>query len=72
MMRLWGQAERLHEVIGRPKASYEREFINERIAEARAALNDDAAFDVLWQEGRAMPLEQAVALAQQETSQSHD
>ena len=64
MARVWGQAERLHEEIGRPKASYEREFLNARIAEARAALNDDAAFDAAWQEGRAMSLEQAVALAE--------
>ena len=64
MVRLWGQAERLDEEIGRPKAIHMRKFLDNRIAEARAALNDDAVFDAAWQEGRTMSLEQAVALAE--------
>ena len=42
------------------QAKYEQ-----RIAAARTALGDDAAFDRAWQEGRAMPLEKAIELALQ-------
>ena len=34
-----------------------------RSAAARAALADDAAFDAAWADGRAMTMEQAIALA---------
>lgn len=67
-MRLWGQAERLIEETGEPLSPQERGNLKVRIAEARAALDDDAAFDAAWQEGRAMSLEQAVALAQEKSS----
>jgi hypothetical protein len=33
------------------------------VAAARAALGDDTAFDLAWQEGRAMEFEQAVRYA---------
>jgi hypothetical protein len=41
----------------------ERTRYEEQVAAARAALNDNAAFDAAWQQGRAMTVEQAVALA---------
>jgi hypothetical protein len=37
------------------------------VAAARTALGDDAAFDRAWKEGRALTLEQAIALALGET-----
>jgi len=61
--RIWGGAERLREEIKatiRPvqRSSYERE-----VAAARSALHDDAAFDVEWNRGRAMTLEQVMQFA---------
>uniref|UniRef100_UPI00286B67E7 ATP-binding protein n=1 Tax=Armatimonas sp. TaxID=1872638 RepID=UPI00286B67E7 len=61
--RVWGQAERLREETGEPMTIQEREDFNARVTAARAALNDDAAFDAAWHEGRELTLEQAVALA---------
>lgn len=57
---LWGTAEALREAIGTPihpvyRADYER-----AVAAARTALGAEA-FAAAWAEGRAMPLEQAIA-----------
>jgi len=60
---VWGQAERLREETGEPMTIQEREELDAQVAAARAALNDDAAFDAAWQEGRAMSLDNALALA---------
>lgn len=38
-------------------------IMRQRVAAARSALGDDAAFDCAWQEGRAMALEEAIRLA---------
>ena len=65
--RIWGAAERLGEEIGSPLAPNELPRYNRRVAAARAALGDDAAFDRAWQEGRALMLEQAIELALEET-----
>jgi predicted ATPase/class 3 adenylate cyclase len=65
--RLWGAAERLREEIGSPLATNERPRYDARLAAARTALGDDAAFDRAWQEGRDLTLEQAIELALDET-----
>lgn len=61
--RIWGAAERLRERIGAPLPPNERERYDGRVATARAALGDDAAFDRAWQEGHAMSLDEAIKLA---------
>jgi tetratricopeptide (TPR) repeat protein len=64
---IWGAAERLREEIGSPLYSKDRPRYNRRVAAARAALKDDAAFDQAWQEGRALTHKQAIELALAET-----
>jgi non-specific serine/threonine protein kinase len=59
--RLWGAEERLREEIG-PARSAGQET-DPQMRDARAAAGDGAAFDRAWQEGRAMPLEQAIEFA---------
>ena len=61
--RIWGAAKRLREEIGSPLPTNERPRFDRRVAAARSALGDDAAFDRAWQEGRALTLEQAIELA---------
>ena len=58
--RIWGRAERLRDEIGAPIAPSARPWYDRQVTAARAALGDDVAFDLAWQEGRAMYLEQAV------------
>ena len=65
--RLWGAAERLREEIGSPLPPNDRRRYVRRVAATRATLGDDAAFDRAWQEGRALTIEQAIALALSET-----
>jgi len=67
--RIWGAAERLREEIGSPLSPYERTRYDRRVAAARAALGDDAAFDHAWREGRAMALEQAIEFALERTGE---
>ena len=60
---IWAGAERLRETIGEKLppsyiAGYDRQ-----VAAARAAIGDDATFDLAWQEGRAMTLERAIEYA---------
>ena len=69
--RIWGAAERLREEIGSPLAPNERPAYNQRVGAARAALGNDAAFDPAWQEGRALSLDEATALAMAKTGESH-
>jgi tetratricopeptide (TPR) repeat protein len=64
---IWGAAERLREEIGTPLSPTERPRYDQRVAAARVAVGDDAAFDRAWQEGRALTLEQSIALALEET-----
>ena len=61
--RVWGASERLRELIGSSLVGFGRSDSDEPVAIARAAFGDDPAFDRAWQEGRALTLEQAIALA---------
>jgi predicted ATPase/class 3 adenylate cyclase len=61
--RLWGGAERLREEIGCPLPPSERSRYDSQLAAARAAIDDDAAFDRAWKDGRAMTLEHAIEYA---------
>jgi tetratricopeptide (TPR) repeat protein len=65
--RIWGAAERLRVEIGLPLPADERRRYDRRVATARAALTDDAAFDRAWQEGRALTLAEALDLALDES-----
>jgi hypothetical protein len=67
--RIWGRAERLREEIGSALPPRERPRYDRQVAAARAALGDDAAFDLAWREGRAQTLEQAIALALEKTAE---
>ncbi len=67
---LWGAGERLREEQGvQPPLMY-RSREEREVAAARAALDDDTAFDLAWQQGREMNFEQAVryALGAEKTS----
>jgi hypothetical protein len=61
--RIWGSAEQLREEIGSPLAPKDRSLYDQRVGAARAALGDGSAFELAWQEGRALTLEQAIELA---------
>jgi predicted ATPase/class 3 adenylate cyclase len=61
--RLWGAEERLREEIGLPRPRGELPEADPQIRDTRATVADGAAFDRAWQEGRALPIEQAIALA---------
>ena len=63
--RIWGAAERLREEIGSPLAPNERAGYDRRVGAACAALGNDVAFDHARQEGRALSLDEAIALAMQ-------
>jgi tetratricopeptide (TPR) repeat protein len=65
--RIWGAAERLRTESGSPLPPKDRPVYDRRVAAARAALGDDAAFDRAWQEGGALTLEQVIELALEET-----
>jgi predicted ATPase/class 3 adenylate cyclase len=61
--RIFGAAQRLREDIGSALTQLYKARYDARVAAARAAMRDDALFDRAWQEGRALTLEQAIALA---------
>nr|WP_309690226.1 hypothetical protein [Armatimonas sp.] len=61
--QLWGAAERLREELGTPLSPSDQQEQDPQVAAARATLNEDAAFDAAWAEGRALTMEQAIALA---------
>ncbi len=67
--RIWGHLEREGEETDGEIALRFRVALAAEVPAARAALGDDAAFDAAWQEGRSLSVEQAVALAQRETTQ---
>ena len=56
--RLWGHAQRLREEIGDTK--YVNTWRDAQIATARRALQDDAAFDRAWEEGRSWTVDEAI------------
>jgi non-specific serine/threonine protein kinase len=61
--RIWGGAEKLRDEIKAPMTPVHRAWYDREVAAARAALGDDAAFDLAWHEGRAMRMDQAVKYA---------
>ena len=61
--RVWGCVERTREDLASPITPSSQSWYAREVMAARAALNDDAAFDVAWNEGRAMTLDQAVDFA---------
>ena len=65
--RLWGAAERLREGIGCPVAPPDRPRYDREIADAVSASGSPAAFEEAWREGRALVLEQALALARRDS-----
>jgi non-specific serine/threonine protein kinase len=67
-VRFCGQAARLREEIGSPLPPWERPRYDRQIASGRAAIGNDVAFDLAWQEGHAMTLEHAIEYALQEQS----
>ncbi len=60
--RLGGAGEALREALGMPLAPAERSDYDWAVGAMRAALGEEA-FAAAWAEGRALPLEEAVALA---------
>jgi predicted ATPase/class 3 adenylate cyclase len=60
--QLWGAAQRLREEVGSPAPAEDSAF-EARVDAARATLHDDPAFDLAWQEGRALTAQQAIELA---------
>jgi tetratricopeptide (TPR) repeat protein len=63
--RIWGRVELLRDEFGSPLAPSERPRYERQLAEARAALGDDAAFESAWREGRAMTVVDIVRYAVQ-------
>jgi tetratricopeptide (TPR) repeat protein len=61
--RMWGEASQWREETGTTMPPARKPHYDRQVAAARAALGDDAAFDLVWREGRAMTLEQAVRYA---------
>jgi hypothetical protein len=68
--RLWGIAERLREETGSPLQQSSRPEYEQQVAAARAAVDNTAAFDAAWAEGRALTLKQAIAYALESESVS--
>ena len=65
MARLAGVATALRRSLGSALPPVDREGHERYLAAARAHL-DEAAWEAAWAEGRAMPLEQAIAYALEE------
>jgi non-specific serine/threonine protein kinase len=61
--RIWGSAERHRERIHFALAGPDRDRCERSIARARQALQDDAAFDLAWNEGRSWTTDEAVKYA---------
>jgi predicted ATPase len=67
--RLWGTAKALREAIAAPLAPNERPRHEREVAAARAQL-DEERFAAAWAEGRAMPLEEAIACALEDSKKT--
>ena len=63
--RLYGAAQALRETIGSPLPAEDRAYYEEAVADVHT-IPGEASFEAAWAEGRAMPLEQAVAYALEE------
>jgi non-specific serine/threonine protein kinase len=61
--RIWGSAQKLRERTGSTLVGPDRERCFRYIARAREALQDDAAFDLAWNEGRSWSRDDAVKYA---------
>jgi tetratricopeptide (TPR) repeat protein len=59
---LWGAADALREATGSPWMSFEKSLHEPYLADARARM-DETDWTRAWEQGRAMTLDQAVALA---------
>jgi tetratricopeptide (TPR) repeat protein len=66
--RLAGAADQLRELIGFEIEPYERRFCDVYLAELKTKI-DEAAFANLYEQGRKLKLEEAVALCQEETEE---
>ena len=64
--RLFGAADHLRLSVGSPLPPRERPRYEQRVAAARVAAGDDAAFNRAWQEGGALALDEAMDLAMEE------
>ncbi len=62
--RLYGAAASLRDAIGAPLPPTDRASYERTVADVRVQL-DAATFEAAWTEGRALPLEQAIAAAEQ-------
>ena len=60
---LWGGAERLRQGIDAPIPQSQRARHDARVAKARTASGEDAAFDTGWRRGRTMTIEQIIEYA---------
>ena len=63
--RLFGAAEAMRETMGTPIPPIQRRDYEDKASELRAGMGD-AEFKKIWTEGRAMTMEQAIALAMEE------
>lgn len=61
---LWGAAEVLRETLGTPMPAANQALHDMRVIAARERLGD-VVFNMTWRKGRATPLEEAIALAQE-------
>ena len=68
-VRLWGAAAALRETLGYPLAPTEQVHHDRRVAAVRAQL-DEATWQQAWTEGRAMPLDQAIAYALEDEAEA--
>jgi hypothetical protein len=60
--RIFGAVDRLRTEIGAPLPPKDQPRHERRLAAARVAFGDDAAFDRAWREGHALTLEEAIHL----------
>ena len=63
-VRLWGAAQATFDAADYKLDKTDQDFVDRYVGEARAAVGDEA-YEAAYREGRAMPLEHAVALARE-------
>ena len=61
-VRLWGAADALREATGSPWMSFEKSLHEPYLVAVRSGM-DEAEWTKAWEEGRAMPGEDAIAYA---------
>lgn len=62
--RFWGAAQGIFDEIGFKLVKVDREFNERYITESRAAIGDEA-FEAIFEQGRSMPVKEAMLLARQ-------